>query len=413
MRAEVLCIGTELLLGDTVNTNAAYISSRLSELGIDCFYHSVAGDNPERIQSAIGTALNRVDLLIITGGLGPTDDDITMQAVADYFNTKLVFHAEPYKLIEKFFRSRNREVPEKAKKQAYLPEGAEVVFNPVGTAPGGIWNIQDKTVVVLPGVPEELYAMWEGTIEKYLSQYSEFTITKRFLKFFDIPEGSLGEEIKDLMESPNPTVAPLVAEGQPNIRIAAKAKSAAEAEAMINIIENKILDRIGKFYWGRDGDTIEEVVGNMLSAKNMTLSVAESCTGGLISSMLTDVSGCSSYIKLNLITYSNETKINTLGVNAALIEKYGAVSEPVAKEMAEGIRKLVGTGYGLGITGIAGPTGGTYEKPVGLVYIGISDGNRTKVHKVNINSAFPRKLIKQRSSMYALQFLRQFIKKAD
>ncbi len=411
MKAEILCIGTELLLGDTVNTNATYISQKLAKLGLDCFYHSVAGDNSQKIKSAIDVAVKRAELIIITGGLGPTDDDITMQSVAEYFNKELVFNEESYQKIEEFFSSRNREIPQKAKKQAYFPENAKVIANPAGTAPGIFWEIENRHIIVLPGVPGELHKMWEDSVQNYLEKFSKYVLVKRFMKFFGIPEGTLGQEIKDLMESDNPTVAPLISEGQPDIRIVAKAKTKQEAENLIKNMEKQILDRLGEFFWGYDEDTLEKAVGEILIRKNLTVAVAESCTGGLISSKLTDVPGSSSYTKLNFITYSNEAKIKTLKVSPDLIKGYGAVSEPVAREMAEKARKISKTDIGLGITGIAGPAGGTSEKPVGLVYIGISADNREEVHKININPAFTRKVIKCRASRYALNLLRLFISK--
>ncbi len=411
MNAEILCVGTELLLGDTVNTNAAYISRKLSELGINCFYHSAVGDNTERIKKTLQIALERADVVIITGGLGPTDDDITIAAIADYLGKKLVFHEESYIKIQEFFQKRGFEISEKNKKQAFFPENSEIIPNPLGTAPGMICEIDDKIIITLPGVPHEMYKMWENTVSKYLEKYSGYVIVKRFLKFFGIPEGTLGERLKDLMQSENPTVAPLVSLGQANIRIAAKAKSKEESEKLISDMEQEILSRVGQYFWGYDEDTLEQVVGKSLLDKQLTLAIAESCTGGLISSKLTDVSGSSAYIKLNFTTYSNESKTKLLNVKQDLIEKHGVVSEPVAKTMAEGVIKAVGTDIGIGVTGIAGPTGGTLKKPVGLVYIGISDGKNTEINKININSKLPRIEIKQRATQQTLNLLRLFINK--
>ncbi len=410
MKAEVLCVGTELILGDTINTNAAYICRKLAKLGINCFFHTAVGDNPQRIAHSIDLAIKRADLLIVTGGLGPTDDDITMQAIAEFFKAELVFNEQAYEKIKNFFASRNREVPQKARKQAFFPEGSEVITNPTGTAPGIAWDVQGKHIIVLPGVPDELYIMWETFVENYLGKFSEYFIEKKFLKFFGIPEGSLGEKIKDLMACENPTVAPLVSEGQTNIRIAAKAKTKHEAGILIDKMQNEILSRAGEYLWGYDEDTLEKVVGSLLVSKGLTVSAAESCTGGLISSRLTDTPGSSGYIKMNIVAYSNEAKINTLGINAGLIKTYGAVSKQVAAQMAQNVRELAGTDIGLGITGIAGPTGATPQKPVGLVYIGLSDRSRTEVHKVNINPGFGRKTVKHRASSYALNYLRLFIK---
>lgn len=409
MKAEIFCIGTELILGDTVNTNAAYISRKLAELGISCSFHCAAGDNPQRIKQSLEIILKRSDLLIITGGLGPTDDDITMQAIAEFFNTELVFSAQAYEKIKEFFTARNCEVPQKAKKQAFFPQDAEIITNPIGTAPGIAWNIRGKHILALPGVPHELYRMWETFVANYLGQFSEYVIEKKFLKFIGIPEGSLGEKIQDLMTSENPTVAPYLSQGYTKVRIAARAKTKQEAKDLIDQMESQVLSSVGQYLWGYDDDTLEKVVGEVLSGKNLTVSVAESCTGGLISSRLTDISGSSNYIKMNLVVYSNEAKIDTLGVNPELIKTYGAVNEQVAAQMAQNIRKLAGTDIGLGVTGIAGPTGATPQKPVGLVYIGLADGDKTEVHKVNINPSFERKIVKHTASSYALNYLRLFI----
>lgn len=418
MKAEVICVGSELLLGETINTNASYISKKLSEIGIDCLYHTVVGDNKNRIQNALKTAFKRADVIITTGGLGPTDDDITIMSIADFFDEELIFDEKSMQTIEEFFASTQRKMHTDNKKQAFRPASAMVLPNPTGTAPGIIWNVSDKfpknptkIILTFPGVPSELYAMWEETAKDYLSKLSGETILTRHLKFFGISEASLAEKVRDLMENNNPTVAPLVDTGEARLRIGAKAKSQKEAEDLINSTEKEILSRVGEYFYGYNNDTLEQVVGDLLKSKNLTVGVAESCTGGLISSRLTDIPGSSKYIKLNLITYANEAKIKYLGVNENILKNYGAVSPKVANGMAIGVKFRAKSDIGLGITGIAGPDGGSADKPVGLVYIGISSRHFSEVHEVRLPSHYPRKDIKFRASQYALNYLRLFIKK--
>jgi len=416
--AEILSVGTELLLGEIVNTNASYVSERLTNLGIDCYYQTTVGDNADRIKNTLGIALERSDIIIITGGLGPTDDDITMQAVADFFNEKLVLDQESLKSIEKFFIALDREMTESNIKQAYRPEEAKVISNPVGTAPGIIWEIPEygvnkskKIILIFPGVPEELYAMWEQTADNYLKQYSQEVLVIRNLKYFGVPEAALANKVKDLMEKSNPTIAPLVGKGETRLRIVAKAKNYEEANALIDEAEKEVLSRTKEYFYGYGDETLEQIVGELLLEKDLTVAVAESCTGGLVSSRLTDISGSSRYIKLNFVTYSNESKIKTLGISDKIIENYGAVSDKTAISMAEGVRSLSDCDIGVGITGIAGPTGGSENKPVGLVYIGICNRHKLEVHEIRIPSNLPRTEIKYRASQYTLNYLRLFINK--
>jgi len=413
LKTEIICIGTELLLGDTINTNASYISQKLSELGMNCYYHTVVGDNPDRIKQILEIALKRSDLLILTGGLGPTDDDITIKTLAEYFKEEMVLDKDSLDKIEFFFKSIGVEMSETSKKQAMFPKNAQIIPNSAGTASGIIWEVEKfdtkKIIMTFPGVPKELYRMWEETAHNYLKQFSDRVLVKRVLKFMGIPEDTLGEKLKDLMEYENPTVAPLVAKGEVNIRIAAKAENTEKALELIKPVEQEIIKRAGEHFFGSDNDTIEGIIGNLLLENKLTLSTAESCTGGLVSSRLTDVSGSSAYIKLNLVTYSNEAKIKMLGVSEEILKTYGAVSEQNAAAMAEGVRKVSRTDIGLGITGIAGPGGATPKKTVGLVYIGISNEEKTEVHKINANPDWERTEIKFFASEKALEFLKLFI----
>lgn len=416
MIAEIICVGTELLLGETINTNASYLSKKLASMGIDCFYQTTVGDNPDRIKKALDIAVKRADVIVFTGGLGPTDDDLTVQTIADNFSEELIFDENSFKTIETFFKTLNRQMHPSNRKQALRPKTALVIPNPKGTAPGIIWDVADKVnnnspkiILTFPGVPDELYAMWESTAENYLKQYtSEILITKH-LKFSGIAEADLAEKVKHLMDNQNPTVAPLVGRGEVRLRIGAKAPDSETAIKIINKTEKEILDLAGEYFWGINDEKIEQNVAKLLKEKKLTVSTAESCTGGLLSSMLTDISGSSKFINLNVVTYSNYAKISMIKVNGDTLDKYGAVSPKVAEEMAKGIRALSESDIGIGITGIAGPTGATELKPVGLVYIGINSNNCTKVHEVRIQSTFDREEIKYRAAQFALQYLRRFL----
>lgn len=416
MSVEIICVGTELLLGETINTNASFISGKLADIGIDCYYQSTVGDNSSKIQEALGIALKRADIIIFTGGLGPTDDDITVQSIADFFNEELILDENSLRDIIDFFKSINKEMPKSNIKQACRPGQSEVIPNPKGTAPGFIWELEQmqykgKVILTFPGVPSELESMWEQTASKYLSKYSEGVILTKFIKYFGIAEAVLAQEVSDLMESSNPTVAPLVGIAEPRLRIAAKAKSTKEAKKLIETMQVKVLSRTGEYCYGFDQDTMESVVGKLLIDNKLTVAVAESCTGGLISSRLTDVSGSSAYIKINYVTYSNDAKIKYLGVNENIIKNYGAVSDKTALSMAIGVRGFAKADIGLAISGIAGPTGGTEEKPVGLVYISVCDKYRQEVYEVRISPRLTRSEIKFRASQHALNYLRLFINK--
>jgi len=413
--AEIICVGTELLLGETINTNAAFISGKLAEIGIDCYYQSTVGDNPTRIKSVFDTALKRADIIIFTGGLGATDDDITVQSIAEHLNEELVLDENSLNRIKDFFDKIQTPFTECNKKQALRPKRAVHINNPVGTAPGIIWEIpwyeRKKVILAFPGVPDELHLMWEESAKKYLSQFSHSVLVTRYLKFIGISEVNLGNKVKDLMTRQNPTVAPLVNRWEPTIRIAAKSSKVEDANVLVDAVEKEIMIRVGEYFYGYGDETLEYIVGKLLIDRGLTVSLAESCTGGLISSRLTDISGSSNYIKLNFVTYSNESKIKNLGVHDKIIQNYGAVSKQTALSMAECTRALANTDIGVGVTGIAGPTGGTPEKPVGLVYIGICDKHFLEAHEIRIPSTLAREEIKYLASQHALNYLRLFIAK--
>jgi nicotinamide-nucleotide amidase len=411
MAAEVICVGTELLLGDILNSNSQYLAKELAALGVPHFYQTVVGDNIDRVHQAIEIAANRSSILIFTGGLGPTPDDLTTESIASYFNTPLVEHPEVIADIQQKFAQSGRVMTPSNRKQALQPAGADILPNPTGTAPGMIWQPQaGLTIFTFPGVPREMQRMWRDTAVPFLKTqgYGQNTIYSRSLRFFGIPEAALAEKVNHLFNSANPTVAPYAGKGEVRLRISARAANEAEANDLIEPIAQEIKQIAGVHYYGDDEDTLASVVGGLLKAKNQTLAVAESCTGGGLGQMLTDIPGSSEYFMGGVISYANRVKIDLLGVNADDLAAEGAVSEIVARQMAAGVKAKLGTDWGVSITGVAGPGGGTETKPVGLVYIGIAspDGNVEGI-KYQLGSRRERELIRRMSASQALNLLRQ------
>ncbi|HZJ76537.1 MAG TPA: competence/damage-inducible protein A [Oscillospiraceae bacterium] len=408
MEAEIIAVGTELLLGETVNTNAQYISRELANLGINTYYQSVVGDNAERLYKAYEIAFNRADLVITTGGLGPTKDDITKEIAAKFLNRKMVPHEETLKAIHKFFAKRDLSVNDGNRKQGYFPEGAIVLSNLVGMAPACILEDKDVRLILLPGPPRENIPIFEKQIIPYLQKYRDKVFVSKTLNIVGIGEGRMEEMIMDIIENQtNPTVAPYSKARGLTLRIAASAPTQEEAEKLIVPIENQIRDRLGIYIYGEGNTNLETVVAKLLIEKGLTIATAESCTGGLLSGRLINYPGISSVFMEGIITYSNRSKVKYLGVKRETLEIYGAVSESVAKEMAEGICRVAGTDIGVSITGIAGPDGGTKTHPVGLAYIGICIRGTTKIKE--INSTGSRNRIRNMLTSTALDFIRREI----
>ncbi len=414
--AEIICIGTELLLGDIVNSNARYLAQQLASLGISHHYQTVVGDNPLRIERAVAIACERARLIIFTGGLGPTPDDLTMATLANFFDTPLSERAEIVADITAKFARRGRELNEASRRQAQLPEGADILPNPVGTAPGVIWQPRAGLLVMtFPGVPAEMKAMWQATAAPYLQTngWANGVIHSQTLKFWGIGEETLASKFRSLLASENPTVAPYAGDGEVKLRISAKADSVAAANDLIGPVAQEIRQAAGEYCYGQDEDTLAAVVGALLQRKNMTLSVAESCTGGGLGQLITAVSGSSRYFWGGVISYDNRVKEALLGVDAQVLARCGAVSSEVAAAMAEGVRDRLGTDWGLSITGVAGPDGGSKEKPVGLVYVGLSSAAGTSTQKYlwgRDGEAFQgnrsRESIRHHSALSALNWLR-------
>ncbi|PMB07915.1 competence/damage-inducible protein A [Fischerella thermalis CCMEE 5205] len=411
MSAEIICVGTEMLLGNILNSNAQYLAIQLAKLGIPHYYQTVVGDNPERLKHVIEIASQRSEILIFTGGLGPTPDDLTCETIADFFNTPLVERPEIIEDIARKYAQRGRQMTPSNRKQALIPKGAEILPNPTGTAPGIIWQPQPGlTIFTFPGVPSEMQRMWEETAVPYLRNlgWGKETIYSRMLKFWGIPESALAEKVAAYLNLTNPTVAPYASKGEVKLRISAKAATEAAAQELIAPVHKQLQDIAGLDYYGADDDTLASVVGELLRRDQQTLSVAESCTGGGLGQMLTEISGSSDYFWGGVISYDNSVKINLLGVNAEDLAKFGAVSATVAEQMALGVRSRLGTSWGLSITGIAGPTGGTETKPVGLVYIGLAKPNgEVESFEYRWGTERSRSLIRHLSACSALDQLRR------
>jgi len=379
MHAEVLSVGTELLLGQTVNTDTTIVAKALSMLGIDLLYAAVVGDNPARMEDAVRQALSRSDILITTGGLGPTGDDLTKETVAAAAGRKLVLESSSYERLKEYF---GENMADNQKKQAMLPEGCTVLPNDHGTAPGCAFETENgKIVIMLPGPPSELTPMLHEYVVPYLSQFQNAVISSHSVHVFGRGEGAVAQMLDDLMQNSNPTAAPYAKEGEMFVRVTAKAATKEEADEMCRPVVEEIRRRIGNFVYSVDVETLEELVVQELRRTGKKLATAESCTGGLLGKRITDVAGSSEVFEMGCITYANAVKEQLLGVPHETLAAHGAVSEETARAMAEGIVRVSGADIGIGITGIAGPGGGTEEKPVGLVYIALSDGENTWVAK--------------------------------
>jgi nicotinamide-nucleotide amidase len=406
MRAEIFSIGTELLLGQIVDTNAAYIAQRLAEAGIPLFFKNTVGDNPDRLRQVLRLALERSDLLICTGGLGPTEDDITTAGIAEAFGVPLELREDAKATLERFFADRGRPMSDNQLKQAMYPVGATLVPNPTGTAQGFILEKDGKTAIVLPGPPNELYPMWRDTVAAYLRARSGQTIVSRTLRFCGIGEGALEVRLREIIHAQdNPTVAPYAKLGEVHIRVTARAADDAEAWRLIDPVVARIRDVADQYLYGVDEETLEEIVGGLLRARGLTLAVAESCTGGLLGGRLTNVPGSSDYFLGGVISYGNAVKERVLGVPAVTLAAHGAVSEATACAMADGARRTIGADVGISITGVAGPGGGTAEKPVGLVYLGLAmAGHPTRAFRLTLWGDRPS--VRARAVQEALVHLR-------
>ena len=409
MTAEVLCVGSELLLGNITNGNARWIAEQLAALGVPHQRQMVVGDNRERLMAEVRQAAGRCRVLITTGGLGPTPDDLTTEAIAAAFETPLVEHPEIWAEIQARLSARGRICSPSNRRQAFLPEGAAVLPNPTGTAPGMIWSpVPGFTVLTFPGVPSEMKAMWQQTAAPWLRQsgLAAGVFASRMLRFWGVSESALAEEMADLLEQANPTVAPYAGAGEVKLRITARAEHQADAEALLLPVEREIRRRTGKSCFGVDEQSLAEVVLQQLRLRGQTVAVAESCTGGGLGAALAAVPGASDVFLGGVIAYANGVKQGLLGVPAELLQAHGAVSDPVAQAMAEGARRVTGADWGLAITGVAGPGGGSDEKPVGLVHLAIAGPDGCSSEGVRFGTSRGRTWIQTLSAGEALNRLR-------
>ena len=409
LTAELLCIGSELLLGNITNGNARWIAEQLAALGVPHQRQMVVGDNRERLMAEVRQAVGRCRVLITTGGLGPTPDDLTTEAIAAAFGTPLVEHPEIWAEIQARLSARGRICSPSNRRQAFLPEGAAVLPNPTGTAPGMIWSpVPGFTVLTFPGVPSEMKAMWQQTAAPWLRQsgLAAGVFASRMLRFWGVSESALAEEMADLLEQANPTVAPYAGAGEVKLRITARAEHQADAEALLLPVEREIRRRTGQSCFGVDEQSLAEVVLQQLRLRGQTVAVAESCTGGGLGAALAAVPGASDVFLGGVIAYANGVKQGLLGVPAELLQAHGAVSDPVAQAMAEGARRATGADWGLAITGVAGPGGGSDEKPVGLVHLAIAGPDGCSSEGVRFGTSRGRTWIQTLSAGEALNRLR-------
>ena len=410
MVAELISVGTELLLGNIVNTNARYLSRKCAEAGVYVYYQTTVGDNEQRLLEVVNTALSRSDVVILTGGLGPTKDDLTKEIVAEALQLELVEDAHTKKRIVQYFeRIGKTDIPENNFKQAIVMKGSKVIDNAHGTAPGCIVEKNGKVVMLLPGPPNEMVPMFETSMFPFLSSLQPNLLHSNMVKIIGVGESKVETEIYDLIDSQsNPTIAPYAKTGEVHLRITASAPSINEAQDKIDPVVRELKNRFGNhIYSTREEETLEEVVVSLLSKHNFTVSTAESCTGGLLTGRLVNVSGVSGVLKEGYITYSNEAKSKLLKVRKETLDKYGAVSEQTAIEMVEGAAKAAGADAAMAITGIAGPDGGTDEKPVGTVCIACKVKNTMLVETFHFNGN--REKVREYSVLNALDLLRRGI----
>lgn len=401
MTVELICVGTEILLGNIVNTNAAYLAEKCAGLGLSCYFQTVVGDNEERLTMVLKTAMDRSDIVILSGGLGPTEDDLTKEAAAKVCGRELVMHEPSRQSISDYFEKRGTVPTENNWKQAMMPADAVILENHNGTAPGAVIEMENTRVVLLPGPPNELYSMFEESVEPYLRRLTRQVICSQTVKICGVGESRVETMVKDLIDGQtNPTIATYAKTGEVHIRVTAAAEDKKAANKLIKPMVKELKTRFGNdIYTTEEETTLEKAVADLLIANELSVTCAESCTGGLLSGRLINVPGVSEVYKSGFVTYSNKAKRRFLGVKKATLQKYGAVSQQVAEEMAKGAALFAKADVSAAVTGIAGPDGGTEEKPVGLVYIACSvkgkvtvkkyqfSGNRSKVREASVSAA--------------------------
>ncbi|HCX64877.1 MAG TPA: competence/damage-inducible protein A [Eubacteriaceae bacterium] len=408
MKGEIINVGTEILIGDILNTNSQYLSRELSRLGISVFYHSTIGDNPERLKTLLNEAKKRSDLIFITGGLGPTQDDLTKETVAEIAGKKMVLHQESYDKLVSFFHNHQVTMTENNVKQAYIPQDAQIIPNDNGTAPGILLESEETTFVLLPGPPRELQPMFQDSVIPYLEGKSENQFFSNYYKIAGIGESTLETQLLDLIENQsNPTIATYAKPNEVLVRVTANAPTKKEAEKILKHYDAVIRERFRDSIYAYEDISLNEKVVKLLLEKKATITLAESCTGGRIASALTEIPGVSGSFLLGLVTYSNQAKEQQLGVKKETLKTHGAVSRQCAEEMALGLVERCPSDIAVVTTGIAGPEGASAEKPVGLVYIGIYYKGRLDIHEHRLNGNRVR--IQSKATSLALNEVRKHL----
>lgn len=405
---ELISVGTEILLGDILNTDAQYLSIELAKLGISVIHQSTVGDNRERLLAQLDEAAKRSDIIILSGGLGPTPDDLTKEVCCEFFGKEMFLHEPTVEKIKKYFSSKGIEMAQNNLKQAMLPKDCVIFPNDNGTAPGMAIEKDGVHILVLPGPPRELKPMFQNCAVPYLMQFSDRIIVSHNIRTFGIGESSMAEKVNDLFDAQNPTVAPYAKDGEALLRVTAMAKTKEDAESLCEPIIEEIKKRLDTYVYGVDYNCIEEAVVGMLKEHHLKVATAESCTGGLIAKRITDVPGASEVFECGIISYANGIKHKVLGVSEDDLNKYGAVSEPVAKQMAQGALKVSGADIAVSVTGIAGPGSDSTGKPVGLVYIGLADKENVWVREIR-TSRRDRSYNRYVSASNALDMIRLYI----
>ena len=394
MKTAILTVGTEILFGQIVNTNAAYLSRELNNLGFDVMYHYSVGDNPKRLLELIHLAFRDCDMIITTGGLGPTQDDLTKETIAKAMGERIVVSDMAMEALKSHYRKSERPMTENNLKQAYMPESAEVLPNDQGTAPG-FWLEKDgKIIVSMPGPPREMTNMFSKEVMPRLRSLQDSVIHYRILRTFGLGESKMETVLLPLIdEQTDPTIATYAKEGECSLRIASKRATLQEAKKAVDDMSQRVMDIIGEYVYSQDNEDLKDVVGRLLISKNITVSCAESCTGGLFAGTLTDIPGISCVFDRGIVTYSNKAKMEELGVKEDTLETFGAVSSQTAAEMAEGLAEKTGSDLCISVTGIVGPDGGSLQKPVGTAYVGIRWKGNTEIIKIqrrNVNRKWNR-----------------------
>ena len=408
MKCELISVGTELLVGDTLNTNVQFLSRELSQLGIRVCFHTTVGDNPQRLEEAVRIAFERSDLIITTGGLGPTQDDLTKEVIAEIFGKKLVQDQKTKDDLMAYFANREFTMTPNNLKQTFIPEGAEILFNPCGTAPGILLREQGRIIIMLPGPPREMTRMFEEAVLPVLQQDHNQLVISRYYNLSDIGESAAEDRLLDLIDTQvNPTIATYAKMGEVLVRITANGHDENEINALLDHYEGIMLSRFDDHIFTFSKASLQETVAELLMTNSITLATAESCTGGLIAAQLTEQPGISKIFGFGLVTYSNEAKMRLLDVSKATLDTYGAVSAETASEMCKKLSALSGARLNVSVTGIAGPDGGSDEKPVGLVYIGICFDDQTEVYRYHFNG--DRKVVQQKTANKVFHLIRKTI----